>query len=174
MGMRSQGWVSGTCILLFIIFCCLIEASHNLAGWILESHPAPYLSMYRESKHLMQPCEFGLWSWVSNSVIVVNIEMHEFLFGYHLSVWGPMLGYLIHVCWRLVPYAPYSLFICIWRTFWWVFFPLLLLLFSCTWHNWWSTCLLFLKISITLLFPGTFPQGTIHLVQSVALLTDWK
>lgn len=33
-------------------------------------------------------------------------------------------------------------------------------------------CLLFLKISITLLFPGTLPQGTIHLVQSVALLTD--
>lgn len=33
-------------------------------------------------------------------------------------------------------------------------------------------CLLCLKISITLLFPRTFPQGTIHLVQSVALLTD--
>jgi len=44
----------------------------------------------------MQPCEFDLWCWVSNFVIVLNVEVHEFLFGQH-SVCGPMLGYLIHL-----------------------------------------------------------------------------
>lgn len=99
----------------------------------------------------VQACNAALWIWFMELRIhfchCINIEMHEFLFEYHL--WGGrrgMLGYLIHLWCRLVPHGSYSLFICIWRTFWY-FFPLLLLLFyfSSTWHNWWSTVFILFK-----------------------------
>lgn len=172
MNKGSQWWISGTFITSFIIFCWLIQTSHCLAGWNSVSHPAPYLLVNRELKHLLQPCEFDLWSWWSNFVIVSDIKMHEFLFGNHFLVWGVCFTIFGEGCFNIL------LVVCMLafeESFYVTFF------FSycfCISHLHGiigeEQHLLFWKISITLLFPRIFPQGTIHLVHSVALFTDWK
>lgn len=104
----------------------------------------------------------------------INIEMPEFLFGYH-PFWRGGHARLFNP--SLVKASPtrflFSFYLYLKNLL--IFFFLFSYCFSIS-HLLGiigdQQCLLGLKISITLLFPRTFPQGTIHLVQSVALLTD--
>lgn len=157
MNKGSQWWISGTFITSFIIFCWLIQTSHCLAGWNSVSHPAPYLLVNRELKHLLQPCEFDLWSWWSNFVIVSDIKMHEFLFGNHFLVWGVCFTIFGEGCFNIL------LVVCMLafeESFYVTFFFLLLLLhFSSAWHNWWRTAFIILKNFYYSIISQNIPSG---------------